>query len=297
VSDLLAPEVAKWQYVEEKVRSVLDAFGYREARTSVVAPDGALRPPGAAALARSYVAHAGWQREPATRWYELGPVFRRIQDRVQQNPQLAGAVFGAGGPAVDAEAVAMLVGLVAEAGVPPAATAAVLAAEPDRPHQERVRGLLAALRVRADVRPLPADVGFQISAEDVPLVQGGRADRLVQSLGGPPLPAFTFTVDLAALVEAVPDPAESYLVPPAALLVADGDRATDWTLATAHRLRLGGLRIEMGMRAVQRHGRLVVIARDADLARGKVVVEDLAIGGREEIAVEELEALIRLRLD
>ena len=32
---VLPPTVAKWQFVEEKARAVLDAFGFREARTPI----------------------------------------------------------------------------------------------------------------------------------------------------------------------------------------------------------------------------------------------------------------------
>jgi histidyl-tRNA synthetase len=305
MSEVLPPEVAKWQYVEEKARAVLDAFGYREVRTAAVAPDGTLRPPGPSALGRTYLAHALWLREPVTRWYELGPVFRRVHQKVQQTSQLAGVAFGAPGPAIDAEVIAMLVGLVGEAGVPGAATSTTLAPAGDggRAHQERVRGFLAGLQVRAGVSSRSADapppeLTFTIAAEDVPLVQGGRADGLVRTLGGPPSPAFTFTLDLAALVEAVPDPAESFLSPPAAAIVAEGPRAADWALTASHHLRMAGVRLELAPGpAARTRARLLVIARDEDLARGRVVIEDLASGTREEIPEDELEATIRVRLD
>jgi ATP phosphoribosyltransferase regulatory subunit HisZ len=298
VFELLPPEVAKWQYVEEKARAVLDAFGYREVRTAVVAGDGALRPPGTAALARSYVARALWLRESPTRWYELGPVFRRSGTKVQQSSQLAGVVFGAAGAAVEAETIAMVVGLVGEAGVPVAAITTSLLGDADRAQQERVRGLLEAVQMHADYQPASgaADITFVIAAEDVPLVQGGRIDG-VGPHGGPALPAFAFIMDMAALVQAVPDPAESFLAPPAALLVADGPRAADWALATAHRLRLAGVRIEIGARSGSGRSRLLVTARDEDLGRGRVFIEDLATGGRQEILEDELEAIIRMRLD
>ena len=124
-----------------------------------------------------------------------------------------------------------------------------------------------------------------------------RAALLEGLHGGPALPAFTFTIDMAALVQAVPDPAESFLSPPAALLVADGPRATDWALRAAHRLRLAGVRIELGNRSASGRSRLLVTARDADLERGRVIIEDLATGGRQEIPEDELETTIRLRLD
>jgi histidyl-tRNA synthetase len=294
--ELLPPEIAKWQYVEEKVRAVLDAFGFREVRTQAVAPDGSLRAPGPAALARAYLGHALWQRDPVTRWYELGPAFRRAHDRVLTITQLAAVRFGPGSPAADAEIIAMVVGLLGEAGVPPPATALTVDAPPARrDHLERVRGLLAALHVRAEVgHGTPGELSFTIAAEDVAVAHGGRADGLVASLGGPAVPALTFTLDLATLVEAVPDPAESFLPPPAAVLLADGARAAEWALTTAHRLRLGGVRLALDPDPT---ARLRVTVRDEDLARGRVIVEDLATGDREEVAEDELEATIRQRLD
>ena len=36
MNDILPPEVAKWQFVEEKARQILDAFAYRELRTPIL---------------------------------------------------------------------------------------------------------------------------------------------------------------------------------------------------------------------------------------------------------------------
>jgi histidyl-tRNA synthetase len=300
--EVLPPEVAKWQYIEEKARTVLDAFAYREVRTRVVADDGALRAPGPAPLARAYVAAARWLREPVTRFYQLGPVFAAAggKGKIEERPHLAGAVFGGAGAAVDAEVIAMLAGFLAEAGVPAAPTVTTLAApdEAGRARHDEVRRLLAALQVETAAGPgaASAELSFVVAAAGAPLIRGGRDDHLVPGLGGPAVPAFTFTVDLTALVAAVPDPAESFGLAPAVLLTARGPSASDWALITAHRLRLGGLRVEVGDAAAGR-ARLVVVARDEELARGLVGIEDLATGVREEVAKDDLEAVIRMRLD
>ena len=36
MNDVLPPDVAKWQFVEEKARTLLDAFAYRELRTPIL---------------------------------------------------------------------------------------------------------------------------------------------------------------------------------------------------------------------------------------------------------------------
>jgi len=148
MNDILPPEVAKWQFVEEKARTILDAFAYRELRTPIVEytplftrsvgestevvekqmytfddRDGksvSLRPEGTASAVRAYIAGSLWNREPVTRWYYMGPMFRheRAQrGRLRQFHQIGAEVFGPPGPAIDAEMIAMLVALLAELGI------------------------------------------------------------------------------------------------------------------------------------------------------------------------------------
>ncbi len=149
MNDILPPEVAKWQFVEEKARQILDAFAYRELRTPVLEytplflrtvgeatevvekqmytfddRDGSsvsLRPEGTASAVRAFIARSQWNREPVTRWYYLGPMFRheRAQrGRLRQFHQIGAEVFGLPGPAIDAEMIAMLVALLGELGLP-----------------------------------------------------------------------------------------------------------------------------------------------------------------------------------
>ncbi len=148
MNDILPPDVAKWQFVEEKARTILDAFAYRELRTPIVEytplftrsvgeatevvekqmytfddRDGksvSLRPEGTASAVRAYIAGSLWNREPVTRWYYMGPMFRheRAQrGRLRQFHQIGAEVFGPPGPAIDAEMIAMLVSLLAELGI------------------------------------------------------------------------------------------------------------------------------------------------------------------------------------
>ncbi len=148
MNDILSPEVSKWQFVEEKARSVLEAFSYRELRTpsleytplfvrsvgeatEVVEKqmytfddrDGSsvtLRPEGTAPAVRAYVSRSQWNREPVTRWYYLGPMFRheRAQrGRLRQFHQIGAEVFGLNAPSIDAEMIAMLVGMLTEFGL------------------------------------------------------------------------------------------------------------------------------------------------------------------------------------
>src|SRR4051794_26170328 len=149
MNDILAPEVSKWQFVEEKARGVLEAFSYHELRTPILEytplfvrgvgettevvekqmytfddRDGtsvSMRPEGTAPAVRVFVGNSQWNREPVTRWYYLGPMFRheRAQrGRLRQFHQIGAEVFGLANPSVDAELIAMLVGMLTEIGLP-----------------------------------------------------------------------------------------------------------------------------------------------------------------------------------
>jgi histidyl-tRNA synthetase len=151
MTDALSPEVYKWQFVEEKARALLEAFSYREVRTPILEytplfvrsvgeatevvekqmytfedRDGSsvtMRPEGTAPAVRAYINHAQWNREPTTRWYYLGPMFRheRAQrGRLRQFHQVGAEVFGLAEPTIDAELIAMLVAMLTEMGVPAA---------------------------------------------------------------------------------------------------------------------------------------------------------------------------------
>lgn len=150
MNDILSPEVSKWQFVEEKARGILEAFTYRELRTPILEytplfvrsvgedtevvekqmytfndRDGqsvSMRPEGTASAVRAFVSRSQWNREPVTRWYYMGPMYRheRAQrGRLRQFHQIGAEVFGLSSPTVDAEMIAMLVCLLSELGIKP----------------------------------------------------------------------------------------------------------------------------------------------------------------------------------
>jgi histidyl-tRNA synthetase len=149
MNDILPPEVSKWQFLEQKARDVLEAFAYRELRTPVLEytplfvrsvgevtdvvekqmytfddRDGrsvSLRPEGTASAVRAYVGESQWNKEPVTRWYYLGPMFRheRAQrGRLRQFHQVGAELFGAAEPSADAEMIAMLAAMFSSFGLP-----------------------------------------------------------------------------------------------------------------------------------------------------------------------------------
>jgi histidyl-tRNA synthetase len=136
MNDLLPPDIAVWHFLEERARESFRRFGYQEIRTPVLEDTAlfvrgvgeatdivgkemytfedragrslSLRPENTAPAVRAYVEHAMHVREPLTRWYYLGPMFRyeRMKTgRYRQFWQMGAEAYGAGEPAQDAEMI------------------------------------------------------------------------------------------------------------------------------------------------------------------------------------------------
>jgi histidyl-tRNA synthetase len=185
MNDILPPEVSKWHFLEEKARGVLESFAYRELRTPILEytslfvrsvgevtdvvekqmytfddRDGrsvSMRPEGTAPAVRAYLAASQWTKEPVTRWYYLGPMFRheRAQrGRLRQFHQLGAEVFGVSEPTVDAEMIAMLAALLGELGIAPGqftVTLNTLGEPEERPaYRDALVAFLTAHRDRLD---------------------------------------------------------------------------------------------------------------------------------------------------
>jgi histidyl-tRNA synthetase len=148
MNDVLPEEVGRWQHVEQAYRSTMALHGFREVRTPYVEPTSlfvraigevtdivekemysfehhgdalTLRPEGTAGAARAYVEHGVSQREPVSRWWYVGAMFRAERPqrgRYRQFYQLGAEIFGDEGPGCDAEMIDMLVGFLNEIKVP-----------------------------------------------------------------------------------------------------------------------------------------------------------------------------------
>jgi histidyl-tRNA synthetase len=149
MNDILPPSSAKWAHVERRAREVFEAHGYREIRPPVVEytplfvrsigeatdvvekemytfPDRdqrslTLRPEATAGIVRAYLEHSLHMKEPVTRWWCAGPMFRheRAQKgRYRQFYQMDVEAFGVAEPTIDAEQIALLHELFAGLGIP-----------------------------------------------------------------------------------------------------------------------------------------------------------------------------------
>jgi len=144
--DILPPETAAWNRVENLARQIFAAYNYGEIRTPVFEEtqlfargvgeetdivskemytfedrDGAsltLRPEATASVVRAYIQHRLWERPGLTKLYYMGPMFRRERPqkgRYRQFSQIGAEAIGSESPAVDAELLEMLVELLTRA--------------------------------------------------------------------------------------------------------------------------------------------------------------------------------------
>lgn len=140
VRDILPPESALWNSVEQNAREVFRTYGYGEIRLPIFEPTelfarsiGAetdvvskemytfedrdessvsLRPEATASVARAYIEHGMHTRPGNTKLYYVGPMFRRERPqkgRYRQFYQIGAELLGSSDhPALDAEVIEML---------------------------------------------------------------------------------------------------------------------------------------------------------------------------------------------
>lgn len=146
--DLLPKDSFRWQYLEENFKSICDSFGYKEIRvptfehtelfergvgdtTDVVEKQMytfndkggrsiTLRPEGTASVARSYLQNSLYSGAlPLKMWYNL-PCFRyenKQKGRLREFHQFGIEAFGAKGPEIDAEVVALAITFLEKVGL------------------------------------------------------------------------------------------------------------------------------------------------------------------------------------
>lgn len=147
MNDILPEEARRFQTVERVFRETVEASGFSELRTPLLEELGlfhkstgetsevvqkqmfllergretlALRPEGTPSAARVYIANNQHAREPVTKWYYIGPMFRAEQPqrgRYRQFHQAGCELYGDPGPYCDAEMLSMLVRLAGRLGL------------------------------------------------------------------------------------------------------------------------------------------------------------------------------------
>lgn len=147
MNDILPGEIERWHAIEDAFRAHVELYGYTEARTPLLehtslfsrqigettdvvekemysfqrhGDELTVRPEGTAGLARAFVEHSVHTKEPVTRWYYLGPMFRGerpAKGRYRQFYQLGCELYGDPGPFCDAEMIEMLASFLRRIGV------------------------------------------------------------------------------------------------------------------------------------------------------------------------------------
>jgi histidyl-tRNA synthetase len=147
MNDILPDEAARWQRLEAAFREHVALHGYDEVRTPILEQTAlftrqigettdvvekemysferhgdklSVRPEGTAGAARAFVEHHVHTREPVTRWYYLGPMFRGerpAKGRYRQFYQAGCEVYGDAGPLCDAEMIEMVYALLGKLGI------------------------------------------------------------------------------------------------------------------------------------------------------------------------------------
>lgn len=148
MNDILPGEIGRWHRLETTFRETARLYGYGEARTPILESTAlfkrsigeatdivskemfsfedqgneslTVRPEGTAPAVRAYIEHNIQALEPITKWFYLGPMFRRerpARGRFRQFYQAGLECFGDPGPYVDAEMIDMVVRVLRELGV------------------------------------------------------------------------------------------------------------------------------------------------------------------------------------
>jgi len=148
MNDLLPPASAQWEWLEDKVRDLMQRFAYRNLRTPIVEPTAlfvrglgevtdivekemysfedrlngehlTLRPEATAGVVRAVVEHNMLYEGPK-RLYYMGPMFRHERPqrgRYRQFHQIGAEALGFAGPEVDAELIVLAQSLWKELGL------------------------------------------------------------------------------------------------------------------------------------------------------------------------------------
>jgi histidyl-tRNA synthetase len=147
MNDILPGDVGGFHAVEQAYRKSMHLAGFREVRTPLLEStelfSGAigegtdvvekemysfvhrndaltLRPEGTAGAARAYVEHKVAGREPVSKWYYMGAMFRAERPqkgRYRQFHQLGAEVYGDPGPGIDAEVIDTLLRFIQSLGI------------------------------------------------------------------------------------------------------------------------------------------------------------------------------------
>jgi histidyl-tRNA synthetase len=128
---------------------------------------------------------------------------------------------------------------------------------------------------------------------------GGRYDNLIRELGGPAIAGVGFAIGVERLIMLLRMQEHAATAGPTLFVVWIGDRARDWAFPVIHRLRQKGISVEMEGEARSLKSQMgradklkavsVLIVGEDELAKGKVILRDMAAKRQEEIDLNRIE--------
>ena len=180
MNDILPPDSARWEWLEDKVRSLMARHAYRNIRTPIVEPTPlfvrglgevtdivekemysfedklngehlTLRPENTAGVVRAVAEHS-MLYDGGKRLYYMGPMFRHERPqrgRYRQFHQIGAEALGFVGPDVDAEIILLADALWKELGLSGVRLEINSLGQPEERKQHRAR-LIAHLEAHAD---------------------------------------------------------------------------------------------------------------------------------------------------
>ncbi len=138
----------------------------------------------------------------------------------------------------------------------------------------------------------------QLGAQSA-VAAGGRYDGLVEELGGPAIPGVGFALGVERLVLLLSARHPCETAGPGLFIVWIGAKARDWAFPLAHRLRQGGLSVELEgeprslksqmRRADKLNAHFVLIVGEDELQKGRAILRDMASKQQQEISLASLE--------
>lgn len=148
MNDILPAEMDRWHELESRFHRTAARYGFGEVRPPLVEPTAlfvrsigeatdivekemytfedrggktlTLRPEGTASCVRTYLQHNVGAQEPVTKWYYIGPMYRRerpAKGRYRQFYQAGCEIYGDPGPYSDAELIDLVVRFLEDLGV------------------------------------------------------------------------------------------------------------------------------------------------------------------------------------
>jgi histidyl-tRNA synthetase len=134
---------------------------------------------------------------------------------------------------------------------------------------------------------------------------GGRYDGLVETLGGPSIPAVGFAVGLERVSLMLPNTSSSLRNDCLYYVAAFGEKGTDLGLVLLDELRRAGLSVQSDYRATTLKAHLrqadrskcryAIFLGDDEAVRGSIILRDLESKAQEELPLEGLTSLLKTR--